>query len=127
VRRPLHVATAFASTSLNSSRTNVNKVAGQAATASVDLSGANDTQTVYSAPATGSFYLQGFCASNVTGGVRLDVSGIGPIAVIGTTLSCVAFPAWVWVPANAAVTCSTTSAAPAGSYFCSITGTWSAK
>jgi hypothetical protein len=119
----LHATAAFASTNLNSSRSNVNKVAGQAATASVNLSGPSDTQTVFTAPATGSFYIQAFCADDVAGGVRLDIAGIGPIAVTGIHSSCEHFDLWVYVPQNADVTCSTSSSAPAGSYFCSITGT----
>jgi hypothetical protein len=81
---------AFAAITVNGSKSNSFKVAGQAATASVNLSGPSDTQTVFTAPATGSFYLQGFCASNIAGGVQLDVSGIGPIAVTvpGRGLSC---------------------------------------
>ena len=123
----LHAGAAFGSANYNSSRSNVYKTAGNAATASISLSGPSDTQTVYTTPATGSFYLQQFCASDVAGGVRLDVSGLGSVALAGTTASCVSFPSFLYLAPNAVVSCSTSSAAPAGSYFCSIGGLASPK
>lgn len=124
----LLATTAFAATTIKGSKSNSSaKIAGLFVTSTTTLSGASDTQTVYMTPATGSVYLTQFCASDVAGGVRLDVAGFGPIASTGAASPCVTFPSKVFLPASATVTCSTSSAAPAGSYFCTVMGIESAK
>jgi hypothetical protein len=119
---------AFAATTVRGSKSNSSfKIAGLFVTSSATLSGPSDTQPVYTTPATGSVYLTQFCASDVAGGVRLDVAGLGSIALAGTPLSCIPFDSKVLLPPNATVTCSTGSAAPAGSYFCTVMGIESSK
>ena len=128
----------WASSNLNSSRSNVNKVGGPtgkgSVSASIDLTGPTDTQTVYTATPnadtpTGSFYLTQACVSNVnsSAGVRLDnggTGGIGSIAVVGATVNnlCQSFlPDGVFIVGGSTITCSI-SGASAGTHFCRITG-----
>ena len=99
-----------------------NLTLGKVTTASVNLSGPSDTQTLYTTPAAHDFLLTQVCGSVGAGGVRLAITGFGTIAETGTE-PCVTFSPGVIVPKNAAITCSTAAAAtPGTSYFCTING-----
>jgi hypothetical protein len=95
--------------------------------ASTNLTGPTDTQTVYTA--TQGFFLTQACVSNTgsSAGVRLDnngTGGIGSIAVVGATPTslCQAFlPDGVFIPSGSTIDC-TISGAVAGTHFCRITG-----
>lgn len=117
---------AWASISLNSSRSNVYRTYPDTAvlvTASTPLSGPRQTQTVYTTPATGDFILTQACTSPVNGGIRFDVINLGGIAHVGSSGSlCQTFTPGVVLPKASAITCTTNDAASAGSYFCMITG-----
>jgi hypothetical protein len=112
----------WAATNLNTSRSNAYRIQGaQLVTATASLSGSDQTQTVYVTPKTDEFVLTEFCVSPVNGGIRLAVTGFGPIAhTIGAT--CHTFNPGVIVPKNSTMTCSTTSYADSGDYFCAISG-----
>ena len=124
-------SSSWASTSLNSSRSNVNRVGGPTGlgnvSASTNLTGPTDTQTVYTA--TQGFFLTQACVSNTgsSAGVRLDnngTGGIGSIAVVGATADnlCQSFlPAGVFIVSGSTITCSI-SGASAGTHFCRISG-----
>ncbi len=115
---------------INNSHSNIKNLLNKTTvtTASTNLSGPSDTQTVLTTPATGEFLLTQFCGSLVTGGIRLDVTGLGGIAQTGVSGSCVSFSPGVIVPASTAITCATSAgASPGTTYFCSISGAQSAK
>ncbi len=90
-------------------------------TASTELVGPNQTQTVFTTPTRGDYILTQFCGSPVSGGIRLDGTGLGGIAHTAQD-PCVTFTPGAILPKGAAINCSTSSAAPPGSHFCSITG-----
>ena len=110
---------------INSSHSNIKNLSSKSnvTSASTNLTGASDTQTVYTTPATGEFLLTTVCSSVVSGGVQLTVVGFGGVAQTGIADSCTTLSPGVAVPASTAITCSTTSGASPGTvYFCSISG-----
>ncbi len=112
----------LAASNLNLSKSNINRVGGaQIVSATVSFSGPDQTQTVYTTPETGEFLLTQFCVGPANGGIRLAVTGFGPIAHTGSEM-CYAFNPGVIVPKNSAITCSTTQYAESGDYFCAISG-----
>ena len=119
------VSIGWAATNLSSSRSNNYRVFPSASfvSASAELSGPSETETVMTTPATGDFILTQFCSSDVTGGIRLAATGLGGIAhTSGVTALCYTFTPCVFLPTNSAITCSTSSGASSGSYFCMIAG-----
>ena len=105
------------------------KLKGQFTSGAVNLSGPSDTQTVFTTPAAPANYgVTQFCTSVVAGGIQLNAAGVG-IAVAGASgsPSCETFSPPVFMPASTALTCSTSAAAPAGSYFCMVNGILSPK
>jgi len=116
------VSISWGTSNLNLSKSNVNRVHGvPIVTATIDLTGPNQTQTVFTTPAVGDFVLTQFCTSVMNGGMRLAVTGFGSIAHTSTD-SCITFTPGISVPKNAAITCSTTSGPRFGEYFCMISG-----
>jgi hypothetical protein len=115
---------AFAATSVKSSKSNSSdRVRGRFVTSTTNLSGPSETQTVYTTPAKGQFYLTQVCASPANGGIQLDVTAFGGIAKLGgDSMWCVTFPSPVVIPKNRNITCSTTSFAASERYFCTIFG-----
>jgi hypothetical protein len=112
----------LAASNLNLSKSNINRIQGaQIVSATVSLSGSDQTQAVYITPDTGEFLLTQLCVSPVNGGIRLAASGFGPIAHLGGAI-CTTFSPGVIVPKNSTVTCSTTGYADSGDYFCTISG-----
>lgn len=121
---PVSSTGAAATSNLNLSKSNINREfpGGKMVTATVSLTNPNETKIVYSTPASGDFILTQVCTSSVNGGIRLAVSGFGPIADISQP-SCQSFTPGISLPSDAAITCSTTAyAAAGGSYFCTISG-----
>ena len=119
------VSIGWAATNLNASRSNIYREfpGTSLVTASATLSGPSETETVMTTPATGDFILTQFCSSDVNGGIRLAAAGLGGIAhTSGVTALCYTFTPGVSLPRNSAITCSTSSGASPGSYFCMITG-----
>ena len=121
----------WGSSNLNLSKSNVNRVRdfpnAAVTTASINITGPNDTEIVYTTPASGDFILTEFCASpQPDGGVLLSAAGLGGIAQAGLT-SCFTFTPGLSIPKGSAVSCSTTSGASPGSYFCMISGVQTAK
>lgn len=117
------VSISWAAINLNSSKSNIYREFpnGELVSATVSLSGPSETQTVYTTPGKGDFILTQLCVSPVNGGIRLAASGFGPIAHIGAD-PCQIFTPGVSVPKRSALTCSTTSDAISGDYFCTISG-----
>ena len=129
----------FATSNLNLSKSNINRVkefpAGAVTTASVNL-GPGESAIVYNTPTSGDFILTQFCASpDAPGGIRLDATGLGGIAQTGTT-SCFTFTPGVSIPKGSTLSCTTfapvvgaSSAAlvVTSSYFCTISGMQTAK
>jgi hypothetical protein len=112
----------WAATNLNTSRSNVYRIQGaQLVTATASLSGPEQTQTVYTTPETGEFVLTQLCVSPVNGGIRLAVTGFGQIAHTGDAM-CTTFNPGMIVPKKSTMTCSTTTYADSGEYFCTISG-----
>ena len=112
----------WASTNLHSSKSNIYRSQGaQLVSATVSLSGPNQTQTVFTTPDTGEFVLTQLCVSPVNGGIRLAATGFGAIAHTGDTM-CSIFNPGVILPKSSAITCSTTSDPIDGDYFCAISG-----
>jgi hypothetical protein len=121
----LLLTSSWAATTVNSSRSNSSeRLQGKFVTATAQLSGADDTQTVYTTPTSGDFILTQICVSpSVTGGIRLDASGFGSIAHLGVAgHGCQTFSVGVLLPRGSPITCSTFAEASAGSYFCAISG-----
>jgi hypothetical protein len=136
----------WASSNLNLSKSNVNiyrEIPNAAVTtASVNLTGTGDTETVYNTPAKGDFILTQFCASpDAPSGIRLDATGLGSIAQTGGT-SCFTFSPGVSIPKSSTLSCSSlptvvagtasssVSSAPAliaATYFCTISGLQTVK
>jgi len=116
------VSISLAASNLNLSKSNINRVGGlQIVSATASLSGPNQTQTVYITAETGEFLLTQLCVSPVNGGIRLAATGFGPIAHTGAAM-CYTFNPGVIVPKSSTITCSTSSFAEAGDYFCTISG-----
>ena len=108
---------------INTSRSNARSatMAAKVTTATARMMGPGDTQTVRRTSATGETLITQFCASNVSGGVVLAVEGLGPVAETGAGQHCITFTPGLSVPQNAAITCSTSAAAPGGTaYFCTV-------
>jgi hypothetical protein len=122
----------WATSNLNLSKSNVNRVRdfpnAAVTTASINITGPGDTETVYTTPASGDFILTEFCASlQPDGGVLLSAAGLGGIAQTGPTTSCFTFTPGLSIPKGSLVSCSTASGASPGSYFCMISGVQTAK
>jgi hypothetical protein len=125
----LAAGTAWAA-AVNASNSNIKNLISKttAVTGSTSLTGPGDTQTVFTTPAVGETLVTQFCGSTGAGGIRLDVAGLGGVAETGTGSSCVTFSPGVVVPANTAVTCTTSASATPGTvYFCSVNGLKSVK
>jgi hypothetical protein len=122
----------WSSSNLNLSKSNINRVRdfpnAAVTTASINITGPSDTETIYTTPASGDFILTEFCASlQPDGGVLLSAAGLGGIAQTGPTTSCFTFTPGLSIPKGSAVSCSTASGASPGSYFCMISGVQTAK
>jgi hypothetical protein len=115
---------AGAVTTIKGSKSNGdNRLKSNLTTASVTLSAASQTQTVYRTPASGDFTLTQICVSPAAaGGIVIRVEGLGTIAHLGGAESCAIFDPGVVLPSNANLACSTSASATAGSYFCLISG-----
>ena len=115
------VSVGWATINLNSSKSNIYKEFQNTVlvTATVGLTGASQTHTVHTTPAKGDFILTQLCVSPVNGGIRLAAGGFGPIAHTGNDL-CYTFSPGMVMPQGSEMTCSTTSAADPGDYFCTI-------
>ena len=110
---------------INNSHSNIKNLLSKSnvTSASTNLTGPADTQTVYTTPASGDFLVTNFCSSVVTGGVQLSAAGLGALALTGIGGSCTTFNPGISVGANTAISCSTGSGASPGTvYFCSISG-----
>lgn len=120
----LLVTSASAATTVKGSKSNSdNKLKAGLASATVTLSAASETKTVYRTPAAGDFLLTHICVSPAaSGGMLLSADGLGAIAHLGGAESCATFTPGVLLPPNANLTCSTFASAAAGSYFCTISG-----
>lgn len=119
----LLVSIAWASSSFKFSRANQRRVlSGDVLSASTELSGPSQTETVYVTPDMGDFVLTQFCTSFVNGGMRLDAANLGGIAQSGLDNVCYTFTPGVSIPKGSEITCSTSSFAEPGSYFCMISG-----
>ena len=130
----------WGTSNLNLSKSNVNREFPNASitTASVNL-GQAESAAVYTTPARGDFILTQFCASpDVTGGIRLDATGLGGIAQVGST-SCITFTPGVSIPHSSTLSCTTNSIAAASAptagssalvaagFFCTISGMLTTK
>lgn len=114
----LSATSCWAGSNLNLSKSNVNRTSrGIYVTASTNISG-SVSQIVYQTPATGDFILTQVCTGLATGGMLLQVAGVG-IAHVGSGL-CQTFTPGMILSPDQVVTC-TTFAADASS-FCAITG-----
>lgn len=121
----LQVASSWAATTVKGSKSNSdNRLSSNLVTASTPLSGPSNTRTVYQTPASGDFTLTQFCVSPLaSGGIRLNAGSLGTIAHLGVGGdSCQTFSPGIVLPPDTAVTCSTSSLASRGSYFCTIAG-----
>ena len=110
---------------INNSHSNIKNLLSKSnvTSASTNLTGPSDTQTVYTTAATGDFIVTTFCSSVVAGGVQLAAAGFAAVAQTGIGASCTTFTPGVSVPANTALTCTTGSGASPGTvYFCSLSG-----
>lgn len=110
---------------INTSHSNIKNLVTKSnvTSASTNLTGQNDTQTVYTTPATGDFIVTTFCASVVAGGVQLAAAGLGTLAQTGIGASCTTFSPGISVGPSTAISCATGSGASPGTvYFCSISG-----
>ncbi len=120
------VTSSWAATSVKSSSSRLYSDRLQQAvsvTATTYLSGPNETQPVYTTPASGSFILTQLCVSPVSGGIRLAVDEFGGIAHLGIAGDgCHTFPEGVLLPLGSAITCSTFATASRGNHFCTISG-----
>lgn len=112
---------AWSGTSVKSSKSNSSdRVVAKNVTASTNLSGASETQTVYTTPAAGTFLLTQVCVGPVNGGMQINASGLGGVVfVMGG--SCVSMQGTI-MPPSSTITCSTGASASEGSYFCTISG-----
>ena len=136
-------AIVYAATNLNSSKSNIYREVpdSKLTTETVNLTNAGETETVVTAPATGNFLLTQACVSAGTGGILIAATGFGPIAQLGGQGSsassgaqpadiqpvspsgggaCQTFTPGMLVPKSSAITCSTSSTAVEGNYFCTI-------
>ena len=117
----LLVSGAWAGT-INTTKSNTfREVNAPVLSATTSLSGASDTQAVYTTPDRGDFILTQLCTAFANGGIRLAVTGFGDIAHTGS-VACYSFTPGVSIPKDSTITCSTTAVADPGSYFCMISG-----
>lgn len=115
----LFATNSWAASNLNLSKSNINREfpRGQFVTASTNISGAV-SQIVYTTPATGDFVLSQVCVGLATGGVLLQVGGVG-IAQVGSGLCQTFTPGAVLAP-DQVVTCTTVDSE--ARTFCMING-----
>ncbi len=115
----LCVATARATSNLNLSKSNVNRLIGRGSivTASTTVNG-RVSQIVYNTPADRDFILTQACVGTASGGILLEISGIG-IAQIASG-QCQTFAPGAILAPGGFLTC--TSSNPDASTFCTITG-----
>ena len=109
-------------TSVNSSKSNIYREfpGTLLVSASTPVSVPNRPETVYTTSATSDFILTQFCAGPVSGGTRLAAVNLGSIAHTSDRL-CYTFQPGLIMPKAAAITCTITDFAFAGS-FCMIAG-----
>jgi hypothetical protein len=114
----------WAATTVKGSKSNSdNRLSSSLLSASVGLSGAGQTSTVYRTPASGDFTLTHVCVSPAAaGGILVSADGLGPLVQLGESESCTTFVPGVILPRNTDITCSSAADAPAGNYFCTISG-----
>lgn len=115
----LLVASAWAASNLNLSKSNINRLRGsRLVRASVDLHG-QASYLVYSTPADADFVLTDVCVGNAAGGVLVAIGGDGLVQLASG--ACQHFSPGMILPPDAPLTC--TAFDPETNGFCTISGT----
>ncbi|MDX2168374.1 MAG: hypothetical protein SF182_14970 [Deltaproteobacteria bacterium] len=117
-------SSAWAATTVKGSKSNSdNRVRSSLLSSSVGLSGGGQTSTVYRTPVAGDFTLTHVCVSPAApGGILVSADGIGALIHLGELQSCATFAPGLILPPNANLTCTSAASAPAGNYFCTVSG-----